>query len=433
MATISAPRPSAPSEGVPGVSTSELASIRRRTMGILFASQIFGSGSTAVALAVATILAADILGASTWAGLPNSVRILGAALFAVPLSSLMMRSGRRAGLALGYGIGAIGAALSVASAVLMDFGLLLLASLVFGGGFAANLLIRYAAADVSRASERAKAISFVVWGATVGAVVGPTMIGPAANWVAPIGLPPIAGAFVAGTVTFLIAAAILAVLLRPDPLAISRIVAASDVDLQNAAPPRPFGELVRLPDVQVALVTLMCSNVVMIAIMAMTPVYMHEHGHALTLVGIVVSAHVIGMYVFSPATGWLADRIGRMPVIVMSALVFLAAAALNAVAPASSGPLIALGMFLIGLGWNLGFVAGSTLLTDAVDLAERPRLQGIADSWMGIAAAIGSLASGPLHAGYGFAVLNFAIVATVVFPLIAIAWRRLQPAAVAPR
>src|SRR5688572_27019689 len=304
----------------------ELARNRRRTTRLLFVSQIFGSGSTAVALAVATILAADILGASTWAGLPNSVRILGAALFAVPLSSLMMRSGRRAGLALGYGIGAIGSALSVASAIFMDFGLLLLASLVFGGGFAANLLIRYAAADVCRASERAKAISFVVWGATVGAVVGPTMIGPAANWVALIGLPPIAGAFVVGTVTFLIAAAILAVLLRPDPLAISRIVAASDVDLQNAAPPRPFGELVRLPDVQVALVTLMCSNVVMIAIMAMTPVYMHEHGHPLTLVGIVVSAHVVGMYVFSPATGWLADRIGRTPVIVMSALVFLAAA-----------------------------------------------------------------------------------------------------------
>jgi MFS family permease len=310
----------------------------------------------------------------------------------------------------------------------MDFTLLLVGSVIFGAGFAANLLTRYAAADLSRPTERGKAISLVVWGATVGAVLGPSLIGPAGDVVAQIGLPPIAGAFVIGTVTFTIAGLLIAALLRPDPLAISRLIAASDPAIRSSAPARPLGVLLHIGDVQLAIVTLMATNLVMIAIMAMTPVHMHEHGHPLPFVGIVVAAHVLGMYLFSPATGWLSDRIGRSAVIVASTLVFVAAAILNAATPATNGALIALGMFLIGLGWNLGFVAGSALLTDAVDVGERPRLQGVADTWMGLAAAVGSLASGPIHAGYGFGTLNFAIALAVLFPLGALAMRRRRPA-----
>jgi len=393
---------------------------------------MFGSGATAVGLTVATILAADILGASTWAGVPNSVRVLGAAFFSVPLSMLMVRAGRRTGLVVGYLGGLVGAAVSALAAVQQSYWLLLVGSLIFGAGFAANLLSRYAASDVTTSRDRGKAISLVVWGATVGAVVGPSMVGPAGDWATQIGLPPIAGAFLIGVATFAIGATIIFILLRPDPLSVSHLVAARDPALRDAAPPSPLSELLTRPGVQVGLVTLMCSNMVMIGIMSMTPVYMHEHGHSLPFVGVVVSAHVVGMYIFSPATGWLADRVGRYPVIVLGALVFVAASAVNVLTPATNGALIALGMLLIGLGWNLGFVAGSALLTDSVGLMDRPRMQGLADTCMGVTAALGSLASGPIMAGHGFSALNTVVGLTVVFPLIAIQLSRQRAATSLP-
>jgi MFS family permease len=176
------------------------------------------------------------------------------------------------------------------------------------------------------------------------------------------------------------------------------------------------------------LITLICSNMVMIGIMSMTPVYMHDHGHSLNFVGLVISAHVVGMYVFSPATGWLADRIGRTPVIALSAAIFITAAVINAFSPPDYGWLLALGMFLIGLGWNFGFVTGSALLTDSVEVLERARLQGVADTGMGVAAALGSLASGSIMEGYGFGVLNFVIAILVIFPLLTILFPRFRRA-----
>lgn len=411
----------------PSLSEGQLSSIRRRTTGLLFASQIFGSGGTTSALTVASILAASMLGSSTWAGLPNSVRTLGAALFAIPLSAFMVRAGRRNGLLLGYGIGTIGAGMSVASAILNSYPLLLLGSAVFGAGYAANLLSRYAATDVSHAGRRGKAISFVVWGATLGAVLGPGVVGPSGRWAKGIGLPPVAGAFATTMLAFAIASLLIFVFLRPDPLQVARRIAAQSRATANAAPARPISELLRIPGVQVAFITLMTSHMVMIGIMAMTPVYLHDHGHSLEIVGFVISAHVTGMYVFSPLTGWLADRIGRTSVIVLGALTFVAAAALDALSPSSSSLLIGLGMFMIGLGWNLGFVAGSALLTDSVTLAERPRVQGMADTWMGVAAAIGSLGSGPILASHGYGTLNIWTALLVVFPLAAVWLRQSRP------
>jgi MFS family permease len=411
----------------PAVSDEELAGIRRRTTWLLFGSQVFGSGATTAALTVATILASQMLGGSTWAGVPNSVRTLGAALVSVPLSAYMARAGRRRGLVLGYLVGALGGGLSAMSAVLMSYPLLLAGSAVFGAGYTANMLSRYAAADVTEASRRGKAISFVVWGGTIGAVVGPSVIGPAGQWAEAAGLPPIAGAFLVGVATFGIASALIFALLRPDPLHVSRLLADRDAARRETAPPRPNRDLLRLPGVQAGLVALMASHAVMIGIMTMTPVYMHDHGHSLQVVGLVISAHVTGMYVFSPLTGWLADRIGRPAVIRLSALTFIVAALLDSLTPPDQGALIALGMFLIGLGWNLGFVAGSALLTDSVAFAERPRIQGVADMCMGVAAAIGSLASGPILETHGYPTLNFWVAGLVIFPLAAVWLRQLRP------
>jgi MFS family permease len=367
-----------------------------------------------------------MLGANTWAGLPNSVRVLGSAAFSIPFSLLMARVGRRRGLVLGYAVGTAGAAISVLSAAWMSFPLLILGSALFGAGYASNLLSRYAAADVSAAADRGKAISFAVWGGTVGAILGPSVIGPAGSLAASLGLSGIAGAFGVSTVAFVVAATVIFLFLRPDPLEVARVVAERDTLVSSPAQPRPLRQLLQLPGVQLALLTLICANIVMIGIMAMTPVYMHDHGHSLSLVGLVISAHVVGMYVFSPATGWLADRIGRTPVIALSAATFVTAALINSFSPPEWGWLLGFGMFLIGLGWNLGFVTGSALLTDSVEVLERPRLQGLADSGMGVAAAVGSLASGSIMEGHGFGALNFVIAVLVVFPLMAILFPRFR-------
>ncbi|HLG69845.1 MAG TPA: MFS transporter [Chloroflexota bacterium] len=409
------------------ISDEQLRSIRRRTAGLLFTSQIFGSGGTTAALTVATILAASILGSSTWAGLPNSVRTLGAALFAIPLSAFMVRTGRRKGLLLGYAVGTVGGALCVISAVASNYPLLLIGSAVFGAGYAANLLSRYASADVTPASQRGKAISFVVWGATLGAILGPGLVGPAGRWAEDLGLPPLAGAFGLAMATFGVAALLIFVFLRPDPLHVSRQIAAQTPARGDAAPPRSLTELLRIPGVQVAFITLMTSHMVMIGIMSMTPVYLHDHGHGLATVGFVISGHVTGMYVFSPVTGWLSDKLGRHTVIFLSALTFIVAALLDALSPASSGLLVGVGMFLIGLGWNLGFVSGSALLTDSVTIAERPKVQGAADMWMGVAAALGSLASGPILETHGYGTLNVWVALLVVFPLAAVFFRQVRP------
>jgi MFS family permease len=424
MAALAAP-PAAEAAFAPR----QLAGIRRRTSWLLFTSQIFGSGGTTAALTVSSILAAEILGASTWAGLPNSVRTLGAALVSVPLSAFMIRAGRRNGLLLGYGVGIVGAALGIAAAVLRSYPLLLLGSAIFGGGYASNLLSRYAAADVRPASQRGRAISFVVWGATAGAVAGPSLIGPAGEWAQAAGMPPLAGAFGVAVLTFAISSAVLFLFLRPDPLHVARVLAAQETHRATEARERGLAELLRHPGIQVALVTLMASHMVMIGIMSMTPVYMHDHGHSLQVVGLVISAHVTGMYVFSPVTGWLADRIGRPSVIVLSALAFVGAALVDALTPPNQGLLLGFGMFLIGLGWNLGFVAGSALLTDSVSHAERPRVQGMADMCMGVAAALGSLASGPILESHGYPTLNMWVVLLVIFPLASVfaRQRRLHP------
>src|SRR5579884_1360826 len=424
---------SAPTETAQALPAQELGRVRRRTTGLLFASQIFGSGGTTVALTVATILADQILGSSTWAGLPNSVRTLGAALFSLPLSAFMARFGRRNGLVLGYAIGVCGAAMSFVSAIALNYPLLLLGSAIFGGGYTANLLSRYAAADVSPATRRGKAISFVVWGATVGAVVGPVLIGPAGRWAENTGLPAIAGAFAVALLTFVVAGLMILAFLRPDPLYIARQLELHDPVRRATATARRLPELLRIPGVQVGLASLMCAHMVMIGIMSMTPVYMHEHGHSLQFVGLVISGHVTGMYVLSPFTGWLADRIGRASVVLLSAVTFMSAALLNALTPPDNQPLIALGMFLIGLGWNFGFVAGSALLTDSVEFVERPRIQGVADMSMGVSAALGSLASGPIMASHSYPTLNFTIVLLVVLPLTAVWTRQLRPQPLALR
>jgi MFS family permease len=391
----------------PAAAAAAEGAVRRRLLGTLLAGQGIASSAFFAATTAASVLSADLLTTRTWAGLPVAVGVLGTAAASVPLSRHMRRAGRRRGLVLGYLAGAFGAAVGLAAAVAGSFPLLVAAMLLTGAGQTANQLARYAAADVVTGADRGRAISLVVWGATIGALFGPNLLDPAGSWAAGLGLPELAGPFAVAVVAFAAAGALLTGLLRPDPLAVARRLAAEHPDpAEDAALAEPLSAVLGRPAVQLAFAATVASFLAMVMIMSMTPVHMRDHHHSLGTIGAVLSGHLVGMFALSPVTGWVTDRAGRRPVIAAGALTLGAGAVLSATAaPAASGTLM-LALFLVGLGWNLGFVAGSALLTDALAPAERAPLQGLADATAGAASGLGTLGAGLVVQAGGYPTLG---------------------------
>ena len=395
--------------------------LRRRSTWTLVAGVALGSTGHIAAVTVATIAAQDLAGSSAWAGLPGAAVVLGAAIGAPTLSALMVRTGRRTGLVTGYGIGLVGAALAVLALVVRAFPLLLLGTVLVGFANSGNNLSRYAAADMAPTARRASALGLVVWGATVGAVVGPNLVAGAGSVAEALGLPRLAGAYLVPAV-FVAAAAILSfALLRPDPYDLADPSAQHD---ENDGDGGPIRALVRRPTVWVALVSLVAVQVTMVLVMTMTPLHMTAHGHDLAAVGLVISIHTFGMYALSPVSGRLADLVGSPSIIIAGLLVTGAAATLSAVAPPDGGPLLAVALFLLGFGWSLGYVAGSAMLTRGLTMRERTRLQGWTDSLIWSSAALASLGSGVVMATAGFTALGLLGAAAVIIPAWIVAARR---------
>lgn len=393
------------------------ASTRAALMATLFAAQVCGSTGHSIILAIGSIMAASITGTNTWSGLPVAVGALGTALASWPLSSLMNRTGRRPGLALGYGLAVLGTLLGMLGVISRSFALLLGGMALFGIASTSNLLARYAAADVSPGPRRGRAMGLIVWGSTIGSIVGPNLMGPALRVGAHLALPPEASAFLISVAGYALAALLVQVFLRPDPLRLARQLQAAATAGRQAGSARPLGSILGDLRVQIALATLTVSQFVMISTTSTSPVYLHDQGHHVQTIGLAVSFHLAGMYVASPLSGWLSDRFGRLVMIGAGALVLIAAVLLAGLAPGAERALIILGLFLNGVGWNLAFVAGSALLTDALSPAERASTQGLADLVMGLMGALGSAAGGMILGVWGFAILNAVGGALVLAPL----------------
>ena len=413
------------------IDPARLPGLRTRMRWTLFAISALGSTGYIAAITVGTLVAADIRGDATLGGVPTAAATVGTATAAGLLSGLMLRVGRRAGLIGGLSVGLVGAVLAVAAVIGESILLLLLASALTGFANGVSNLGRYVAADLVPQERRASAIGTVVWGSTIGAVSGPNLVAPAGAAAESIGLPPLAGAYVL-TVVFIGLAAVLAfALLRPEPYALAD---------RSALEMRPDGEvapsvrsILARSSVLVALVTLVIGQVVMVLIMTMTPIHLADHGHGLATVGFVLSAHTFGMFALSPISGRLTDRFGSLAVIAAGLSTLAAAGFLAAFAPPDGGILLTLALFLLGYGWNLGFVAGSTLLTRGLALGERTRVQGVADGLVWSSAAIASLMSGVIVAGASYTTLGLLGVALLVPPAVLLVTRRgaLAPTAAA--
>jgi MFS family permease len=392
--------------------------LQRRIMRVLVVAQLLGALGLAAGGTAGALLAEHLTGSAAAAGLPLALLVLGSGVGAVAVARVMGDHGRRAGLSAAYLAGAVGAGLVVAAAAWSSWPLLLAGSLLLGGGNAAVMLARYAAADL--ASHRARAISAVVTAASVGAVAGPNLLGPAGPLAEAVGLPAPTGLFLLAVPAFLAAALVLGVFLRPDPLQVAKGAAASAE--RPAVGGR--GELaVLLGDrhIRLALLVLALSNLAMVGVMAVTPVHLQHHGAAMGTIGLIVGAHIAAMYLPSPVTGWLADTVGARVVAGLGALLLLAAAVLAAVAGSDQAGVV-VALLLLGVGWNAGLIGGSALLRDApVAPSLRTRAEGLGELGMGAAAAAGGSGAGLLLAGGGFGLLALTAAAPCLLVLVAVA------------
>jgi MFS family permease len=360
------------------------------------------------------IVAQDLLGSPTLAGAPGAAVVLGAAVGSLVLSSMMVRRGRRIGLVSGYLISVAGALLATIAVLIRSFPLLLLGTTLIGFGNSSNLLSRYAAADLVPVASRATAIGFVVWGSTIGSVLGPWIVPISGSMAEAVGLPALTGPFLLpiGFVGF--AGLLSYLLLRPDPYALAD---ESAVHASVAPAATPVGTLLRRPSVLVAIVALIVGQSTMVLIMTMTPLHMTSHGHGLAAVGFVLSAHTAGMNALAPISGRLTQRYGSVPTILGGTALLVTAGLLAATAPLDGGSILVIALFLLGFGWNLGFVAGSSMLSYGLALAERTRLQGVADALIWSTSAVASLGSGLIVAAAGYAGLSLLGAALVAIPI----------------
>lgn len=444
-------------------SETEVARIQRRTVRILVLAQVVGGVGVGSSLAVSGLLAEDLSGSQAWSGFAVTAITLGAGLFALPLARVADVHGRRISLSLGWGAATLGALGVIFAAVLGWFPLFLAALVVFGAGSAANLQSRYAAADLADDRTRARSLAVVVWSTTLGAVVGPNLNTPGAAVGRALALPELAGPYVFSAVAFAGGGAIMWVLLRPDPLLTARRMAGAEGSGRSvagsggaaasaasaggpgragagaAARPKKAGSLrsswrvVRASrPAMLALASVVLGHAVMVSVMAMTPVHMKHHGANLTVVGLTISLHIVGMYAFSPLVGWAADTVGRIPVIAVGQVVLLAAV-LVAGLSGSTVPVTMTGLLLLGLGWSCSMVAGSSLLAESVPAAERPRVQGASDLLMNLFGAAGGAVAGSVLDVAGYGGLN-AAAGLIVLPVFAVvagyaAGRARRPAA----
>ena len=385
---------------------------RRRLQTSLILGVGLGSTGYIAAITVATIVAKDLSGGSAFAGLPGAAIVLGSATASQLLSRFMVRHGRRAGLTLGYGIGAAGAVGAGAAVILGSFPLFLLSTIFMGCANASNQLSRYTAADMYDETKRATAIGLVVWGSTFGAVVGPNLVTIAGDAAEIFSLPRLAGTY-GVPIIFVTAAALLTLVsLRPDPASLAPVTVA-----ETPGGGASVAQIVVRPRVFAAIIALVIGQVVMVLVMTMTPLHMADHGHGLDAVGLVISGHTFGMFALSPLSGRLASRFGT-PLVIAAGLAVLAfSSALAAVAPPDGGVILFVALFLLGWGWNLGFVAGSALLTEGLSVSERTRLQGVTDALIWSSAAAAALGSGVVVAAASYTALGLLGAALIGLPV----------------
>lgn len=401
-------------------SPEKLKNLYRRVLIVVSLSQIFGGAGLAAGITVGALLAQQMLGTDAYAGVPSALFTLGSAGAAFIVGKLSQRYGRRIGLSTGFIVGGLGA-IGVVLATLMNSIVLLFASLlIYGAGTATNLQARYAGTDLANNKQRATAISTTMLMTTFGAVLGPNLVEWMGKVALSIGIPALAGPFLLSALAFIMAGLVLFTMLRPDPLEIAKAIEAhkQKMNKENQTPSMPISSNKR--GLAVGATVMVLTQIVMVAIMTMTPVHMKHHGHGLAEVGIVIGFHVGSMYLPSLVTGILVDKIGRTAMSIASGITLLLAGVVAAFAPSDSMVLLIVALSLLGLGWNFGLISGTAQIVDATEPSTRAKTQGKMDVFVALAGASGGALSGMVVANSSYAVLSLAggLLSLVLIPVV---------------
>ncbi|WP_191273695.1 MFS transporter [Neobacillus kokaensis] len=386
----------------------------KRTLLIVSLSQIFGGAGLAAGITVGALLAQQMLGKDTLTGLPTALFTLGSAGAALFVGRLSNRFGRRTGLTAGFITGGVGAIGVVIAAITNQIFLLFASLFVYGAGTAANLQARYAGTDLASKKQRATAVSITMVSTTFGAVAGPNLVDVMGNLAASMGVPALAGPFILAAFAFILAGLILFIMLRPDPFVIARELEENkQISAEEASETNKWG-------ITVGAIIMIWTQIVMVAIMTMTPVHMKHHGHGLKEIGIVIGVHVAAMFLPSLITGVLVDRVGKTKMAIASGGTLMLAGVIAAFSPNDSMILLGTALALLGLGWNIGLISGTALIVDSTEPSTRAKTQGTVDVFIALAGASGGALSGMIVANSSYIVLSLAggILSLLLIPIV---------------
>lgn len=392
----------------------------RRTLIIIIISQIFGGAGLAAGITVGALLAQDMLGTESLAGVPAALFTLGSAGAALFVGVLSQRYGRRLGLVTGFLTGGFGAIGVLISAVTNNVLLLFASLFIYGAGTATNLQARYAGTDLANSGQRGTAVSIAMVSTTFGAVAGPNLADLMGRLAASVGIPVLAGPFMLAAAAYILAGLVFFALLRPDPL----IVATAIADVQktverNLSDVNSYVSGTDKRGLFVGTVVMVISQIVMVAIMTMTPVYMKGHGYGLSAIGLIIGIHIGGMFLPSLVTGILVDKLGRTKMTIASGATLFTAGILSAAAPADSMLPLTIALALLGLGWNFGLISGTAIIVDAINPSLGAKTQGSVDVLIALGGAAGGALSGLVVAHFSYTMLSLSggILSLLLIPL----------------
>ena len=383
--------------------------VQHRVVRTLAAAQVLSGVGVAGTVAAGSLLVSSITDSETLAGLAQTSAVLGAAALALPLARLTAKGGRRLALSVGYFSGVIGSVLAILGGAHRNIVLMLMGTFMVGAASAAGYQARFAAIDLATNETRAKQLSFVVWGSTIGAVTGPNLMEPAGNLAELFDLPRLVGPYLISATTLLFAAVVITIFLRPDPYLLANKNIATGK--QKGSTKKALAHIRQNPPALLAILAIAVGHVAMVSVMVMTPVHMAHVDVSLTIIGLVISVHVLGMYAFSPLVGSLSDRLGRVRVIQIGILTLLLSTIISGNSQADDAYTLGVGLFLLGLGWSCTLIAGSAYLSESVEQEFRASSQGASDLVMNLSGAGGGALAGVIIGtlSYGWLCLAAAI------------------------
>ena len=380
--------------------------VQQKVVKTLAGAQVLSGIGVAGTVAAGSLLVASISNSETLAGLAQTSAVLGAAALALPLARITAKGGRRAALSVGYFAGFIGSIFAIWGGTSRNLALMLIGTFLVGAASAAGYQARFAAIDLATDESRAKQLSFVVWGSTIGAVAGPNLMQPAGNFAENIGLPRLVGPYLISATTLALAAIVIALFLKPDPYLLAN--KSNSLDANESSTKEALSHIYRNPKALFAIAAIAIGHIAMVSVMVMTPVHMAHVDVTLSVIGLVISVHVLGMYAFSPIVGSLSDRLGRVRVIQIGLAILLLSTLISGFAQASDAYTLGVGLFLLGLGWSCTLIAGSALLSESVEDTFKASSQGASDLVMNLAGATGGAVAGVIIGTLSYGWLCFA-------------------------